>query len=683
MRDEDILSEAKEAFELAGEREAENRASFVEDIRFGRKEEQWDPQVKAQRIRDGRPCLTVSKLAPTIRQVVNDARQNKPEIKVQPQDSQADPETADILSGLIRNIELSSDADVAYDTAIENAVAGGFGYFRINTEYACDDTFDQDIVVEAIPNPLSVFGDPYSQKADNTDWNTSFVVDLLSKAEFKRRFRGAEEVDWDGLGYGGLSSPWIDGEQVQVAEYWTRDQVAKKIVGLTNGEVVGLDVYEAEKEMFDRIGASVIGSPRTVKSYKVTQYLMTGAEILEKVDWAGRYIPIIPVYGDTVHLEGVRYHRSLIRSAIDAQRMSNFQFNTIVEQLLMAPKAPFIGPKGSFKSDASKWNTANSTPHSFIEYDVVNVQGIGPAPPPQRQGFAGMPAGDMQALLLANDTIKQVTGIYDASLGAKSNETSGRAIRYRQMEGDVSTFHFIDNLTRAIRAAGRTILDLVPHTYNSERVIRVLGRDGKPQTIPLKTPVPVKGPDGQPQVDERGEAIARVFDLAVGKYDVVVTAGPSYTTRREEVAAQMQEFIRAYPQAAPLLGDLMAHNMDWPGADEIERRLKALLPPPAQGMDPQVQAMQQQLQQLGQELAQAKSDRDIELKKLEIASFEAETDRMKIIAGPKGLAMTPEEVQALVLQTLSQLATPGDLDQPPAPQPQFPEVYQDHAGFMG
>ena len=294
FKNSDLLKTAQEAFDLCAEREEANRAAALDDIRFARLAEQWPEHVKRAREVEGRPCLTINRLPAFIRQVVNDARQNSPSIIVHPVDSFADPATAEIINGLIRNIEAASDADVAYDTALESAVTGGFGYFRINLAYADDDSFDKDIRIRRIANPFSVYGDPTSTAADSADWNTAFVVDTMSKAAFEKKYKGAEAVDWTSDGYGGLRSPWLDGDQVMVAEYWTREEAPRAIVALSSGEVVALETYEANKDRFDALNLSVVGAPRLVKSHKVKQRILTGADVLETVDWAGKYIPLVP-----------------------------------------------------------------------------------------------------------------------------------------------------------------------------------------------------------------------------------------------------------------------------------------------------------------------------------------------------------------------------------------------------
>ena len=616
LSDDDILAEAKDAFRLAADAEAENRREALDDLRFARLGEQWPEKVRRERDLEGRPCLTINRLPAFIRQVVNDARQNKPAIAVHPVDSAADPETAEVFNGLIRHIEQSSDAEVAYDTALDFAVTCGLGYFRINTRYAPGDTFDQDLAIERVANPFSVYGDPESTAADSGDWNTAFVVDSLSRDAFEARWKGADAADW--MAEEGAAG-WQGGDRVSVAEYWRRERVTRTILALSDGQVVEEGVYAAQKAMFDALGVKPVGRPRPIGGHKVTQRIVSGAQVLETVDWAGRFIPIVPVYGEELMIDGRRRLRSLVRDAKDPQRMFNYWRTTSTELVALAPKAPFIGRKGAFETDSAKWATANVQSHAYIEYD-------GPEPP-MRQGFAGVPAGALQEAMNASDDMKSIMGLYDASLGARSNETSGRAIMARQREGDTSTFHYIDNLTRGIRHAGRILLDLIPKVYGTARVVRVLGPDGAPQSVGV-------GAGGKGV--EALKAVGRIYDLGVGKYDLTVRSGPSFTSRRVEAATQMIELIRAYPAAAPLLGDLLARNLDWPGADEIAGRLAALLPPVVKGANPQMEQAKAQMTQMGQalqaakaEIAALKQDRAHKARKLEIDAFEAETNRMK------------------------------------------------------
>ena len=628
----DIVEEAKEAFEAAQEAEEENRENASEDIRFARLGEQWDESDRSKRAREGRPTLTINRMPAFIRQVTNDARQNTPSIKVFPVDDNADPECAEILNGLIRNIQISSNSDEAYDTALIDAVTGGFGYFLIDVDHAYNDTFEQDILIKRVANPFTVYGDPRSTAADSSDWNVGFVSDMMSHGEFEKEFPDAKKIDWDGNYEVDQESDWYSEDSIRVVDYWKREQVDRPIVLLSNGEVIDEDVYEEQKDYFD-VQQVFVENNRTVKSWKVKRYTLNGEEVLEEIDWPGMYIPIIPVYGEENWVEGKRYFKSLIRDAKDPQRIYNYWRTASTELVALAPKAPFVGPVGAFDEDGDKWATANTESHPYLQYDG-NV-------PPQRQPFAGPPAGALQEALNASDDMKQVLGMFDASMGAPSNETSGRAIMARQREGDVSTFHFIDNLNRAIQHAGKIILDLIPHVYSGERIIRVLGEDDKPENVQVNQPIPMMDEQGQPVMDEMGQMKARVYDLSKGKYDLVVRSGPSFTSRREEAATQMMELLRVFPEAAPIIGDIFAKNLDWPGADEIAKRLEKITQ--GQPEDPEKANLVAQLQMAVDRIRQLEADQqeaaakiaidqqklNLDRQKVGIDQFEAETDRME------------------------------------------------------
>lgn len=649
MSDKDIINEAQEAFNAAVDAEAEIRRAWVDDMRFARLGEQWPAEVKRQRELEGRPCLTINRLPAFMRQVTNDARQNRPSIVVHPVGDGADQETAEILNGLIRNIEYTSGADVAYDTALEHAVGGGFGYFRICTDYAAEDVFEQDICIERIANPLTVYGDPEFMDADSANWNSAFVTEMYSEHAFKKKFgKDAPAINWE-ADANDKNRLWFGQDGVRVAEWWKRDDVVAKLLKLSDGTVIFEDKYLELKPILEPLGIVPVADRQTIAK-RVTQYVMSGEGVLEKNDWKGKYIPIIPVYGDEVIVEGERTFNSLVRFAKDPARMYNYWRSTSTELVALAPKAPFIGPKGAFKTDAKKWATANTKTHAYIEYDGNQ--------PPQRQGFEGPPAGALQEALNASDDMKSIMGLFDASLGAKSNETSGRAILARQREGDVSTFNYIDNLSRAIRHAGRVIVDLIPHVYNTERIIRTIAEDGTNRRVPINQPTPAEQQKTAGDQAQQMQGIVRVYDLTTGKYDVTCEAGPSFTTKREEASVQMVEFIRAYPNAAPLIGDLLAKNLDWPGADDIADRLKAMLPPQVTGQNPQVQQLTQMLQQqdaqareavdqLKRDLEGIKADKNLEARKLMIDAYNAETDRMKVIGDQRQQALqTAQQAQA-------------------------------------
>lgn len=670
--DEDLASLCRKTF---GEFESawdDNHSTYRDDVDFALLENQWPDNIKSMRARDNRPMLTINKLKAFGRQVINDARQNKPSISVHPVDSSADPETADVFNGLIRNIEYTSNADVAYDTASECAVWGGFGYWRVVLDYAYEDAAYLDILIRRIANPLSVYGDPNSTEADSSDWDEAFVIDTLTHKQFEAQYgdRAKISVD-DGAAWTGIGD-WRTDKQVLVAEWWKREKVDRPIIVLSDGTV--LDKEEAKKPEIAALiatNALQVAEERVAKSCKVTQRIMSGVEVLKTTEWPGRFIPIVPVYGDEFNVDGKRYFRSLIHSAIDAQRMYNYWRSNATELVGLAPRAPFIGPKGAFLGP--EWKTANSRNHAFLEYDPKVVAAAGGAAPQRQPMDMGGAAGSLQEALNAADDVKSTIGMFDASLGARSNETSGKAILARQREGDVATFHFIDNKNRAIRHTGRILIDLIPKIYTGPRIVRVLGEDGMPENKPINQEyqAPELDANGKPAMNPDGSAkiALRMHDLNAGKYDLAVETGPSFTTRREEAAASMTEAVRAYPESAPVILPELAKNLDWPGADKIAEKLEAQqqpqIPPEVQQ---QIDEGAQRIQQLEAENQQLKSNAMTDeqkiasnerMKELEIAS-EERTARLKIESDAR-LRAYAAQIQAEASITIAA--------NKPAPQP--------------
>lgn len=661
--DESRISEAKEAYRLGIEAESDNRQAYIEDYRFSRLNEMWPEDIAKKRQQQGRPSLTIPKLGAFIRQVVNDARQNRPAIVTKPVDSLADPKTAKVIDGLVKHIQVRSNSDIAYDTGIDCAVSGGFGYWRVDVEYADPMSMDKEIRINSVPNPLQVVADPYSQASDSSDWNSAFVTTLLTKDEFQRRYKGAAESSWEAE-YQSVGEDWRDGDDIMIAEWWTREEVDKTIYKLSDGRVVEEQFLLEQGEMLLAQGVHVVGS-RKSKGKKVKQCLVTGAEVIEEKPWSGQYIPIIPIYGEELNIEGKRVFRSLIHSAKDAQRRYNYWATAATEIVALAPKTPFIGEAKAFDEEPHKWETVNTEPWAYIA--VPN--GV---PVPQRQPLdGGQAVGAISQAMAASDEIKAILGMFDASLGQKSNETSGKAIMARQQEGDTATFHFVDNQARSIRHTGKVIVDLAPTVYPPGSVVRILGEDGRDAAVELSNrdpnqPAPEVSPLDPEDVQAEAGGIPAIYDIGLGRYDVVVDAGPSYNTRREQTSYEMTEFIRAFPAAATVIGDLYAKNQDWQDAEEIGRRLKDMLPPEVQGQNPQVMELQAQLEQmqgeaqqaigdLQQQLQEAQTDKAIEMRKLdlekmklEVEKFRAETERMEAEANHKvalAQAMNPPTPQ--------------------------------------
>jgi hypothetical protein len=677
---EPIIREALERFTESQDGTLFSRQAYEDDTRFARLSDQWPEKVRNQRQEEGRPCLVINKLPALIRQVANESRQNKPSIVVRPVDNGADVATAEVINGLIRSIERNK-ASLAYDTAIDHALSGGFGFFEIGIEYAHDDTFDMECVIKRIPNALMVHWDPTTTAFDSSDWEFAFVSDLLTKEQFKQRYPKAEEISFEGMAQDDHMSMWsTDDELIRVAAYWLREEETRELILFDgpNGQVslredslpflakqalqtgginIGGQLKDAQlAQAYIQLSGLTELRRRTVKFHKVTRKIISGVEVLEgdgkDGEWPGSTIPICPVWGEEIILDGKRHFRSMIRDAKDPQAMHNFWRSATTELVALAPRAPFIMEEGSIpKGQEAKWQTANNRSHPFLTYTKGSQI-------PQRQPFAGVPAGALQEAVSANEDMQAITGIYPSSIGARSNETSGKAILTRERQGDISNFHFIDNLSRAIEGAGRILVEIIPSVYTERETIRILGDDMKEKVVLL----------GQQAGNQPTQDGQRLYDLSVGKYDVEVKTGPSYGTQREETRETLIELMRAVPQSASILGDVLIEHMDFQGADKVAKRLQMLLPPAIQKAEgiQGAQPAQPQVNPLDDEEKKAKIEN---LRAAAMASL------AKAQATQRGIATDEMELVLKLLDSLQPSGIPGaPLGQEPQVQPGNPAV---------
>ena len=557
-------------FNKAWEADRFNREDALSDLKFVAGD-QWPEDVRMQREAQGRPVITINRMPQFIRQVTGDMRQSRPAIKVSPVDDEGDPEIARMYNGIVRHIERQSKADMVYTMAFQATVGCGVGHFRIATEYAKDSVTEQDILIKAIQNPLGVFWDPNAKEVDRSDANWCFVAEGITEEAFKARFPKAvlSPINYNEGQDSFLF--WQNNDQLRIAEYWYKRPKKRILALMDDGKTVDLTEFKEELRQFLPIARKENGEPiqREVEGFEVEMCIVSGSEVLEgPYKFPVPHIPIIPVVGEETVIGTQVVRSGLIRHAKDPQRLYNYWRSSAAEMIALAPKAPFLLTPDQIKNHRAMWDRANVSPLPYLLY---NPDPAAPGAAPQRVAAPQPPNAMWQEAQIAADDMKGTTGIYDAGLGAKSNETSGRAILARQREGDTSTYHFFDNLAYAIRRAGEIVCALIPKIYDTERVVRLLNEDGSEAWVRINQSTIAE--DGQPIV---------INDLSVGKYDVTVSTGPSYNTQRVEAANAMVEFARAYPNAAPAMLDKIAKMMDWPEHEEIAARLKAMLPPPLQ-----------------------------------------------------------------------------------------------------
>ena len=675
----DMLATMRSRFTMAVSAYSESREDELDDLRFeaGSPDNQWQwpadvlatrGSVQGQTI-NARPCLTINKLPQHVHQVTNEQRQNRPSVKVIPVDDNADVEVAEIFEGVIRHIEYISDADVAYDTACENQVTYGEGYIRVLTKYCDDNSFDQDLYIGRIRNSFSVYMDPTIQDPCGSDAEWCFVTEDMTKAEYERQFPNAAPISsmmQQGVGDSSLSQ-WLTENTVRVAEYFYYEHTPTKL-NLYQGNMSAVEGSREDKEL-KALGLKPLKS-RMADVKKVKWLKTNGFEVLEEQDWAGKFIPVIRVVGNEYEVDGRLYVSGLIRNAKDAQRMYNYWVSQEAEMLALAPKAPFIGYGGQFEGYETQWKTANTTNWPYLEVNPDVTDGAGAVLPlPQRAQPPMASSGLLQAKAGASDDIKSSTGQYDSSLGATSNERSGRAILAREKQGDTGTYHYVDNLARAIRHCGRQLVDMIPKIYDTERIARIIGVDGEVKRAKIN---PSQAEPVKKIVDETGIVIEKIYNPSVGKYDVCVSTGPSYMTKRQESLDAMSQLLQGNPQLWQVAGDLFVKNMDWPGAQEMAKRFAKTIDPKLLSdadEDPALQAAQQQLEAMGQELDQlhgmlqnvskSMEAQDLAIKEQEanIKAYDAETKRISAVQA----SMSPEQIQDIVMGTVHGMMDSGDL----------------------
>src|SRR3972149_3441517 len=578
----DFLEVVRERYRLCIEADRENRDRAREALAF-RNLEQWDEKTKNERQNDpegARPCLVVDKLNQHVMQVVNDERQNRPQIKVRPVDDKGDPEVAKIDDGILRHIQDKSRADVAYDTGFECAVDGGFGFWRVLTEYNDPMSFEQDIRIKRLRNRFSLHLDPARQEPDGSDAKYGFILYKVQQNDFKKEFGKKGEDALDGFKYEGKEfTDWYGDDWVVYAEYFWTEYVKQTIVLMEDGSVMSKQEHKDSH-------TGIIQQERVTSVPKIRWRKVTGTGILEDGEWVGDKIPIIEVIGNELDIEGKVIRSGLIRPAMDSQRANNYAVSAFIENVALAPRASYVAAVGQVEDNADLWKSANRRNISVLPYKPVSVDGV-LVGAPRREAPPGVSTGWLSVMEQSEHNIQASMGRYNATLGAPSNETSGKAIQARNREGDTGSFHFSDNFASTLRKTGQDPVHRIPQLYDTKKIARIIGEDGELSNA----------------------MIQKIYNLGVGKYDVTIVAGPSYTTRRLESADAMMEISRGNKEFMSQFGDIIFKAQDWPGAEKISERFKKMLPPELKDEEPNnLEKQKGQIQQATQMLGQKEAE---------------------------------------------------------------------------
>jgi hypothetical protein len=678
-----VVEEAKERYERAKSAYNSSRMLAIEDTRFALGDSdngwQWPDAIRRGRMADQKVCLTVNLTAQHCNQIINNMRQNRPQCRVLPVDNGADKKTAEIIGGLIRNIQTSSNADDAHDVAAEHCTYGGEGYWRVYTEYESETSFKQCIKIGALPNPLLVYIDDNAKALDKSDAEWGFIFEDISKEQCKRDHPNVDPASWVEDGNKG----WVTKDTVRRAEYFYCVYTPDTALLLQDGSEEGREVLKSDirADQFKMIEPLIIDQrPTMQKRWKWCKLLGGEDKPLVEKDWPGSYLPIISVIGKEVNVNGEIVRKGIVRDLKDPARMVNFSYSEAIQTVALQNKVPYIAAAEAIEGYEDVWQGANTTNLGYLPFNQFDENG-NKLDRPDRQQPSVMPAAQVQMLQLSTEQMRAASGQQNANFGIKSEAVSGVGIRRLKEQGEVATFHFPDNQVRGLRYEAMILIDLIPKIYDTKRVVRILGLDGKDEQAILN-------PDMEQPFAEAttAEDVQKIFNPGVGRYDVVIDTGPSYQTQRQEAQVVMGDIAAKDPNFLNVAGDIYWRTQDFPGSEQLAKRYEKVVPPELQEkkgqpkvppeiqqqmaqMGQQIQVMEQAGTQLQHKVAELEEDKENKSKELSIKAYDAKTKRLQVL----GATITPEYIADLVNQTVAHALTMPE----PMPQEPMQEALED------
>lgn len=683
-----VVETARERYERAKGCYDNQRLLSIEDTRFVMGDSdngwQWPAEIYRDRANvNKKPCLTVNVTAQHCNQIINNIRQNRPSAKVLPVDDHADIETAKILGGMLRAIQAESSADTAHDTAAEHAIYGGEGYWRIITEYEDYNSFNQVIRIKPIMNPLMVYVDPDAKEPDRSDARWGFLFEDISKEQCREEHPDIDPSSW-------VEDPkgWVKEDKVRRAEYFYCEYKDDTLYLLEDGTTVLKsefpEGFTVEDGFVKNDGVPVVGvvyeRETKRKVWKWCKLLGGEDKPVDEREWPGQYFPIITVVGKEVNVNGDVIRKGIVRDLKDPARMLNYSYSAAVETLALQTKTPYIAADEAIEGFEDIWGAANLENRAYLPFNAYDEEGR-QIPIPQKLAPAQMATAQVQMLQLSTEQMRAASGQQNANFGIRSEAQSGVGIQRLKAQGEIATFHFPDNLARALKYEAKVILDLIPKVYEQQRVVRILGLDGKQETAMLNPEMPNA-------YMETNQAVEKIFNPGVGRYDVVIDTGPSYQTQRQEAADAMTELASRFPPLMEFAGDLVMKTYDFPMAEELAERMKKL-PTIAQLVDdkgkeeipPQAQAAMEQMQQQLQQLDQAIQGMEAELSKEQDAKRQAElkaqleeSRRIKaetenyVLKAEKQIESEKQQAIGAIQASIPQPVQPAEVEEPEEPE---------------
>lgn len=576
------------------------RENALSDIRFkagtnGKKSYQWDEASQSERETDNRPCFTVNRMDAFIKQITNQQRMAGPTITIAPAGEDGDEETAEVFQGIIRHILSVSDGEIAIDTAFEAAATHGKGFIYVTVDYIDEESGEQEILIKRVRNPFTVYLDPAASEPDSSDMRFAFVTDVIPRDEYTADY--GDKFPLSALDMASIGDPqrltWFPDGGVRIVEYFETVRTKTKK------------------------GRSKVKHVRWRK--------MNGLQTLAETKFPITRIPIVPMFGDEFDIDGDLDYRGMVRNGRHPQTILNYMFTSLVEQLALAPRSPFLVSATQLENFENIWKLANRKNFPYLPYNDKDAEGRPTGQPPIRNSVEPPIQSTVVALSIAENQFKAVMQLYDPSLGQGKRDMSGKAAQLYQQQGEIGNSNYTDNLKRSLRSLGRLLVQMIPKYYDAPRVMRILGRDEQPVTVMVHANKEADLPEVMP----KGLDPKKIFNLGVGRYDVVVTTGPNFINKQQEQLATLLDIMKADPQIVPLVVDLVAKKM---GADDVVERvrkiepLKSLLAAESQ-QGPSPEQLQQKLQMMMQQHDALVQELDAKTKIIESDEIKADSQK--------------------------------------------------------
>lgn len=698
------VRKAKRRFTECQNWEAQARERFEFDYKFAHGDDhnkyQWDTTLVLSRELEDKPCLTINKTRQHNLMIINDAKQNKPGIRIRPVGDEASYEGAQIYQELVYHIEYISSAENVYDAAVSWQVDAGWGYWRIITDYISDKTFDQEIYIRQIKDPRSVYRDFNTNMPDKSDMRFAFIFEDVANDLFKQEYPKWAYLCGTSNTVGNNGDMWVTQNYVRVAEYYSKEEKKDKLVTfIMNGQQIVerlSELDQIQKEFYKQVNAnkqlweSYQFQKRNIVTENIQWCKIAGDRIIEEGDWLGKYIPIVFLGGTETVIDGQWDCKGHTRAMINAQQIYNYNTSANVEYGALQTKSPWIAATQSIEGYEEYYKTVNRSNYSYLPFNAFDDDGNA-LPPPARPAAPQASPAYVEQMKIAQNEMMMVSGQYQAQFGEAENAKSGVAINARQRQGDRATYHFIDNQAIAIRLSGKIIIDLIPKVYDTPRVKKILAQDGTRMNVTVDTGfqggLQETGDKDQPLVDNGQKVKEYIFNPDFGMYDIQADTGPSYATKRMETANSLIEVAKSDKNFMTIGGDILFKNMDFAGADVLALRYSNIISPQAkgEGLPPEVEEQMhkaadmiqmlqgklaevtQQLKDKTTELTQKGQRLDLDFKRESSVQaredYKAETQRAKDLfnTGTDGSGVAPE-FKEVIKQLVKGMLQNGELN---------------------